>query len=351
MKVLLTGSAGFIGGAVADQLEAAGDEVVRVDLLIPEAHPAGAAVPPGTHRVDVRDAAAVRPLLDGVDVVCHQAAMVGAGVTVADLPSYASHNDLGTAVLLAAMHDAGVGRLVVASSMVVYGEGRYVCTEHGRQVPGPRRREALDRGDFENHCAVCDRPLAWDTVGEDARLDPRSSYAASKVATEHYVSAWARQAPGAAVALRYHNVYGPLMPRDTPYSGVAALFRSAVEGGRPPNVFEDGGQMRDFVHVHDVARANVLAIRQVAEAPDEAFRAYHVCSGEPIPIRRVAELVARGVSQGTGRVLSPEVSGGYRLGDVRHVVASPDKARRELGFTAEIRPAHGLQEFATAPLR
>ncbi len=346
MRVLLTGSAGFVGGAVADQLEAQGDEVVRVDLLIPEAHPPGA-VARDTHRVDVRDAAAIRPLLAGVDVVCHQSAMVGAGVTVADLPSYASHNDLGTAVLLAAMHDAGVGRLVVASSMVVYGEGRYVCDGHGDQTPRPRSVRALEAGDFENHCGVCDRPLTWGLVGEDARLDPRSSYAASKVATEHYAAAWARQAPGAGVALRYHNVYGPRMPRDTPYSGVAALFRSAIEQGLAPNVFEDGGQMRDFVHVHDVARANLLAIRQVLDAPEESFSTYNVCSGEPISILRVAELVARG----TGRDLTPEVSGRYRLGDVRHVVASPEKARRELGFVAQIRPEQGLQEFATAPLR
>ena len=348
MRVLLTGSAGFIGGAVADRLEEAGDEVVRVDLLIPEAHPAGVAVPPGTHRVDVRDAAALTPLLRGVDVVCHQAAMVGAGVTVADLPSYAAHNDLGTAVLLAAMHETGVGRLVVASSMVVYGEGRYRCGLHGEQVPRPRRREALEDGDFENHCARCDATLGWEPVGEDARLDPRSSYAASKVATEHYVSAWARQAPGAAVALRYHNVYGPRMPRDTPYSGVAALFRSAIERGDRPNVFEDGGQMRDFVHVHDVARANVLAVRQVADADDESFTTYNICSGEPVPIRRVAELVTAGTGR---RDLAPLVSGRYRLGDVRHVVASPEKARRELGFTAAVGPDEGLRAFATAPLR
>ena len=350
MKVLLTGSAGFVGGAVADQLEAQGDEVVRVDLLIPEAHPPGA-VARDTHRVDVRDAAALRPLLDGVDVVCHQAAMVGAGATVADLPAYASHNDLGTAVLLATMHDAGVARLVVASSMVVYGEGRYVCAQHGDQRPRPRSVQALEAGDFENHCAVCGRPLVWGLVEEDARLDPRSSYAASKVATEHYVAAWARQAPGAGVALRYHNVYGPRMPRDTPYSGVAALFRSAVEHGRAPEVFEDGWQMRDFVHVRDVARANLLAIRQVLEAPDETFATYNVCSGEPIPVRRVAGLVAQGVPGQTGRDLTPEVSGRYRLGDVRHVVASPEKARRELGFVAQVRPEQGLPEFATAPLR
>jgi dTDP-L-rhamnose 4-epimerase len=347
VRVLLTGSAGFIGAAVAGQLEEAGDEVVRVDLMIPEAHALDAAPPEGTHRVDVRDGDALAPLLQGVDVVCHQAAMVGAGVTVADLPSYASHNDLGTAVLLAAMHSASVSRLVVASSMVVYGEGRYACPDHGSRSPLARTVEALDSGDFENHCDVCGRTLDWRTVDEDAPLDPRSSYAASKVATEHYVTAWARQAPGAAVALRYHNVYGPWMPRDTPYSGVAALFRSAIERGEAPNVFEDGGQMRDFVHVSDVARANVLALRQVVDAPDGTLATYNVCSGEPVPIIRVAELVARG----TGSDLTPVVSGRYRLGDVRHVVASPEKARRELGFTAGIRPGQGLPDFATAPLR
>jgi dTDP-L-rhamnose 4-epimerase len=347
VRVLLTGSAGFVGGAVADRLEAAGDEIVRVDLMIPQAHAVDATPPEHTHRVDVREGDALAPLLQGVDVVCHQAAMVGAGVTVADLPVYASHNDLGTAVLLAAMHEAGVARLVVASSMVVYGEGRYSCPDHGFREPKARAVDALDAGDFENHCDVCGGALDWRTVDEDARLDPRSSYAASKVATEHYVTAWARQAPGAAVALRYHNVYGPRMPRDTPYSGVAALFRSAIEHGEAPDVFEDGGQMRDFVHVADVARANVLALRQVLDAPDGSLATYNVASGEPVPIVRVAELVARG----TGADVTPVVSGRYRLGDVRHVVASPEKARRELGFTAEVRPGQGLREFATAPLR
>ena len=347
MRVLLTGSAGFVGGAVADRLEAEGDEVVRVDLLIPEAHAPGTTAA-DTHRVDVRDAAALRPLLEGVDAVCHQAAMVGAGVTVADLPSYASHNDVGTAVLLATMAEVGVDRLVVASSMVVYGEGRYRCPEHGDHVSRPRRRAALDAGDFENHCPLCDRPLGWELVEEDARLDPRSSYAASKVATEHYVQAWARQAPGAAVALRYHNVYGPRMPRDTPYSGVAAIFRSSLERGEAPEVFEDGGQVRDFVHVDDVARANVLALRQVRSAPTESFATYNVCSGHPVAIRRVAELVAAG----TGRAdLAPRVGGRYRLGDVRHVVAAPGKAARDLGFTAAVHPDDGLPAFATAPLR
>jgi dTDP-L-rhamnose 4-epimerase len=344
--VLVTGSAGFIGGAVADRLEAQGDEVVRVDLLIAQAHAPGTTAE-RTHLVDVRDAAALRPLLDGVDVVCHQAAMVGAGVTVADLPAYASHNDLGTAVLLAAMHEAGVHRLVAASSMVVYGEGRYTCAEHGDQVPRPRSVQALEAGDFENHCRVCGRPLDWALVDEEARLDPRSSYAASKLAQEHYASTWARQAGGAAVALRYHNVYGPGMPRDTPYSGVAAMFRSSLERGERPQVFEDGGQMRDFVHVADVARANVAALESVVASSSGRYDAYNVSSGQPIPILDVARMVGAG----TGAGIEPEVTGGYRLGDVRHIVASPERAAADLGFRAEIRPEDGLREFATAPLR
>ena len=348
MRVLLTGSAGFIGSAIGQRLEADGDEVVRVDLMLDSAH--GASTPPaGTHQLDVRDAgsAAWSSLLAGIDVVCHQAALVGAGVRVGDLPAYAAHNDLGTAALLAAMHDAGVGRLVLASSMVVYGEGRYACPTHGPQVPGPRAVEALDRGDFDNHCPACSDALGWELVDEDARLDPRSSYAASKLAQEHYASSWVRQADASAVALRYHNVYGPGMPRDTPYSGVAAMFRSSLERGEAPQVFEDGGQMRDFVHVADVARANVVALRAVVDQPPGHYAAYNVCSGSPISILDVA----RQVSAGADRSVEPQVTGGYRLGDVRHIVASPELARRELGFTAQTTPAQGLREFATAPLR
>src|SRR6478752_10036110 len=172
MRVLLTGSAGFIGGAIHGALEEAGHEVVGVDVMLPQAH-GSSAVPPGTHRLDVRDPAGWAPVLAGVDVVCHQAAMVGAGARVADLPDYAGHNDLGTAVLLATMHEAGIARLVLASSMVVYGEGRYTCPTHGDQVPPPRSVAALEAGDVENHCARCGAPLGWALVEESARLDPR----------------------------------------------------------------------------------------------------------------------------------------------------------------------------------
>jgi len=345
VKVLLTGSAGFIGSAIDRALTARGDEVVRVDLMLADAH-GSVDTPPDTHRLDVRDAQAWPDLIAGVDAVCHQAALVGLGVRVADLPSYASHNDLGTAALLAAMHEAGVGRLVLASSMVVYGEGRYSCATHGPQVPGPRSEADLRAGTFDNTCPVGGEPLGWDLVGEDARLDPRSSYAASKLAQEHYASAWARQAGGSVVALRYHNVYGPGMPRDTPYSGVAAMFRSSLERGEAPRVFEDGGQMRDFVHVDDVARANVLALDAVVVAEPGAVSSYNVCSGLPVSILEVARLVA---AAGDGP--EPKVTGEYRLGDVRHIVASPARAAADLGFRAEVTPTEGLTRFATDPLR
>ncbi|MGI8901829.1 MAG: NAD-dependent epimerase/dehydratase family protein, partial [Nocardioides sp.] len=169
----------------------------------------------------------------------------------------------------------------------------------------------------------------------------------SKVAQENYASAWARQADSAVVALRYHNVYGPHMPRDTPSSGVAAIFRSKVEAGRPPQVFEDGGQMRDFVHVGDVALANLAALGSVAGDPAGSMRVYNVCSGSPVDIATVAAHVARG----TGSSLAPQVTGEFRIGDVRHVVASADRAAAELGFRASVAPAEGLVEFATAPLR
>jgi len=344
MKVLVTGSAGFIGSAICPRLEEEGDKVVPVDLMVPQAHPGGDP-PVGTHRLDVRDAESWTRLLDGVDAVCHQAALVGAGVRVADLPLYAAHNDLGTAALLSAMHVVGVTHLVLASSMVVYGEGRYACPEHGEQTPPARRIEDLEAGRFDNSCPACGQPLGWEPVDEDAPLDPRSGYAASKVAQEHYTSAWARQVGGTAIALRYHNVYGPGMPRDTPYSGVAAMFRSSLERGKAPQVFEDGRQMRDFVHVEDVARANVLALRAVAGRT--GFAAYNVSSGRPIAIAEVATLVAQGAAQPR----EPEITRAYRAGDVRHVVASPRRAADELGFVAEIRPEDGLPVFATAPLR
>ncbi|KUI27712.1 NAD-dependent dehydratase [Mycobacterium sp. IS-1742] len=342
MRVLLTGAAGFIGSRVRTALESAGHDVVAVDVMLPAAHGGSARPPDGTHRVDIRDATALAPLLDGVDAVCHQAAVVGAGVNAADAPSYGSHNDYGTTVLLAEMFAAGIRKLVLASSMVVYGQGRFDCPAHGPVDPMPRTRADLDAGVFEHRCPVGGEELHWRLVGEDEPLRPRSLYAASKVAQEHYALAWAEATGGSVVALRYHNVYGPHMPRDTPYSGVAAIFRSELENGDVPRVFEDGGQMRDFVHVDDVAAANLAAV----ESRLPGFEAFNVCSGRPISIIEVATELCE-----IRAAAPPLVTGQYRSGDVRHIVASPQRAAERLGFRAVVDPRDGLREFAFAPLR
>jgi dTDP-L-rhamnose 4-epimerase len=342
VRVLLTGAAGFIGARVDAALRDAGHDVLAVDAMLPTVHGAGAEPPPDCRVLDIRDAAVLAPLRKGVDVVCHQAAVVGAGVNAADAPSYASHNDYATAVLLAEMFAAGCQRLVLASSMVVYGQGRYDCPGHGPVDPLPRTRADLDAGVFEHRCPVGGEELRWRLVGEDAPLRPRSLYAASKTAQEHFALAWTDAAGGAVTALRYHNVYGPYMPRDTPYSGVAAIFRSELESGDVPRVFEDGGQMRDFVHVDDIAAANVAAI----EANREGFTPANVCSGKPISILEVAKELC----EARGDV-PPLVTGQYRSGDVRHIVASPAGAAELLGFHAVIDPRDGLREFAYAPLR
>ena len=343
MRVLVTGGAGFIGGHVVDALLDAGHDVRILDALLPEVHPGGW---PGhlderAERVhgDVRDLPA--GVLDGIDAVSHQAAVVGLGLDLQDLPLYVGNNELGTAVLLAAMARTGIDRLVLASSMVVYGEGRYSCADHGDIRPPPRAHADLDAGRWEPLCPLCGRDLAWGLVPEDAPVDPRSVYAATKTAQEHLAASWARQSAGSCVALRYHNVYGPQMPRDTPYAGVASLFRSAVARGEAPLVYEDGGQQRDFVHVRDVAQANVLAL---GGGRAGELTAYNVASGTPHTIADVATAIAAGSAP-------PVVTGRYRLGDVRHVVASPQRARDELGFAATVTFADGMREFRTAPLR
>ncbi|WP_037605461.1 NAD-dependent epimerase/dehydratase family protein [Streptacidiphilus rugosus] len=333
MKVLLTGGAGFIGTAVARTLLAAGHEVRVLDN-----RPV-----PGGIVGDVRDPAVVADALRGVDAVCHQAAKVGLGVDLDDAPDYVGCNDLGTAVLLAAMARAGVGRLVLAGSMVVYGEGRYDCAEHGRVGAPPRRYADLEAGCFEPCCPRCGAELKPGLVDEDAATDPRNVYAASKLVQEHLASAWSRACGGAAVALRYHNVYGPGLPRDTPYAGVAALFRSALARGESPRVFEDGAQRRDFVHVSDVASANLAALASLDSREPGFFRAYNVGSGETHTVGDLAEALAAACGGP-----EPEVTGEFRLGDVRHITADSRRLRRELGWAPKVAFAQGMAEFSRA---
>ena len=331
----MTGGAGFVGSHVVDALVEGGHDVVVVDRAVPAWPNPGARYRSG----DVRDRSCWDTLLDGVDAVCHQAARVGLGVDMGDVADYVSDNDAGMAELLLALHrSAFAGRLVLASSMAVYGEGVSRCAEHGVVRPPSRRAADLDAGRFEPRCPACRLPLEPGIVDEDTPCDPRNVYAATKLHQEHLCAAYGREAGVPVTMLRYHNVYGPRMPADTPYAGVASIFRSAVTAGRPPQVLEDGGQRRDFVHVTDVARANVLALSAEPAVPGPL----NVASGE---VRTVLDL-AHALTAGRGGADQPVVTGAWRAGDVRHVVASPARARERLGFAAKKSFADGMADFA-----
>jgi dTDP-L-rhamnose 4-epimerase len=350
--VLVTGGAGFIGSHIVDDLLARNIQVTVLDNLDPAAHSErpeylnlGATYVWG----DVRAKDSWVEAMRGVDAVCHQAGKVGLGVDFGDTDEYVTNNINGWSVGLSVLHEQRFsGTVVLASSMVVYGEGRYRCAAHGVVRPAARRVADLDAGHFECPCPVCGNDLDAESIPEDAPLEPRNVYAATKLHQEHLLESFVREHRVPSVALRYHNVYGPRMPRDTPYAGVAAIFRSALAGGAAPQVTEDGDQMRNFVHVRDVAAANVAAL---ASGEAGRVRAYNVASPQPRSVGEMANALAGAFGSSAGDSLWPVVTGRYRLGDVRHVFASADRARDELGFNGCVDFADGVAEFATAQLR
>lgn len=320
----MTGGAGFIGGRVVAQLAQQGFEPVVFDVA-------------ADRRDDITDRARVSTALRGCGGLVHLAAKVGLGQDIDDIDDYVRQNDLGTAVVLRAAAGAGLPRVVFASSMVVYGEGAYACPQHGPTSPPPRQPADLEAGRFDPLCPRCGSDLVPGLVAEDAPLDPRNVYAATKVHGEHLAAAWCRETGGSVAALRFHNVYGPGMPRDTPYAGVASLFASALARGEAPRVFEDGRQRRNFVHVADVAGAVVAAL-----AAELAPGVTPVNVGSP-DVTSIGAMAAE-----MSRLLGgppPVVTGQYRLGDVRHITADCRAAERVLGWRA-VRPISSLAELA-----
>ncbi|WP_431075319.1 NAD-dependent epimerase/dehydratase family protein [Microbacterium phyllosphaerae] len=344
--LLVTGGAGFIGAAIVEAALAEGWRVRVLDSLRPDVHAGESPPHPEVEfvKADVRDQEAVRRALGGVDAVCHQAAKVGLGVGIQDAPDYVSTNSLGTAVLLAEMAAAGVGRLVLASSMVVYGEGLYLDGDRRVQAP-PRRRTDLEAGRFDPVSERTGEVLHPVSIGEEQPCDPRNVYAATKLEQELLARTWT-QGGGSAALLRYHNVYGPGMPQGTPYAGVASLFRSALERDEAPRVFEDGRQRRDFIHVRDVAGANIAALRWTQSVAGATARAFNVATGVPHTIGEFADVLAEAF-----RGPSPVRTGEFRMGDVRHITASADRIADELDWRASVGFDDGVRDFARAPLR
>ncbi len=343
-RVLVTGGAGFVGSHLVDALLDAGHDVTVLDNLDPQAHEGG--LPAFLHRSarlvrgDLRDRAAVADALDGVEVVFHQAGMVGNGQSMYEMARYIDVNALGTAVLMEEVlrrRDV-VRRLVAASSMVVYGDGAYRCAEHGRVTAPPREAEDLAAHRWEPRCPVCRSFVEPVPTSEDSALAPTSPYAIGKLACEQLVLIAGRAHDIECVALRYLNVYGPRQALGNPYTGVAAIFCTRLLAGRRPLVFEDGEQQRDLVHVDDVVRANLLAMTSAAAVG----HAVNVGTGASITVSALATTLARALAPG----VEPDVSLRWRAGDIRHCWADTACARELLGFVAMKERAAALAELA-----
>lgn len=340
-RVLITGGAGFIGRATAAQLIPRGWSVTLLDLLDPQVHgDAAPDLPEGARLVlgDVRDVPLLTSLVREADAVLHLAARTGVGQSMYALRDYADTNVMGTAALLEVVAQNPVRKLVVASSRAVYGEGAYQCPACGPVSPRFRDRARLEAGQWETLCPRCDRPAAHVPTPEDKPMRPGSIYAVTKRDQEESCLCVGEAYGIPTLALRYFNVYGPGQPLANPYTGLIPALAGRVLSGGAPEVYEDGAPLRDFVHVEDVAAANVRAL----ESDDLGGAALNIGSGEAVSILQAAQVV-REVLQGTE---APVVSGRFRVGDVRHCYADTRLARERLGFEARITFREGVGGMA-----
>jgi dTDP-L-rhamnose 4-epimerase len=341
-RVLITGGAGFIGSHLADELLTRGYRVRALDNLTPQVHERGRRPDYLDDDVelqvgDVRDAEAVRRALDGVDSIVHLAARVGVGQSMYEIAAYTDENSLGTAVLLEALLDRPVRRLVVASSMSIYGEGAYTLPDGRPAEAQPRTRAQLERREWEPSGPAGER-LVPTATPEEKQPSLASIYALTKYEQERACLIFGEAYEVPTTALRFFNAYGPRQALANPYTGVLAIFASRLLNDRPPLVFEDGAQRRDFVSVKDVARAVSLAL----ERDDAAGRAINVASGESVTVAEVGERLARTI----GVDIEPELTGRYRAGDIRHCFADVSLARRLLGYEPEVTLEAGMAELA-----
>jgi dTDP-L-rhamnose 4-epimerase len=345
VRVLVTGGAGFIGSHVADRLLEDGFEVRILDSLDPQVHDG----PPGYLSRDaelvvgdVRDGDAVARALDGVDMLIHFAAAVGVGQSMYEIERYTSVNAVGAAVVLERALEVRdrLEKIVVASSMSIYGEGLYRCPVEGVEAtPPPRAESQLAERRWELSCPSCGAELEPLPTPESKPLQPLSVYAVGKRDHEELTLAVGRAYGIPATALRFFNVYGPRQALSNPYTGVAAIFASRLLNGRPPLVFEDGKQSRDLVHVRDVA----AAVRAALEREAAPYEAVNIGSGRSVTVLDVAGTLARAL----GVDIEPEVRNEYRAGDIRHCFGDVSRAKELLGWTPAVSFVEGMGELAT----
>jgi dTDP-L-rhamnose 4-epimerase len=343
-NVLVTGGAGFIGSHLVDGLVDQGHRVRVLDALVSQVHGENAEpkyVNPAAEfvRGDVCDRAAVDAALEGIDVVFHEAAEVGVGQSMYEIERYVRANDLGTAVVLEAVlaRRPQIRKLVVASSMSIYGEGAYTCADCGAVAPQLRSIEQLRDRRWEMECPRCGKSLSPVPTTEEKPLFPTSVYAVTKQDQEQFCLAVGRSYGIPAVALRYFNVYGTRQALSNPYTGVCAIFSARLLNGNRPLIFEDGEQTRDFVHVSDIVRANLLAL----ETDRADYQAVNIGTGRPTSVRTVSDLLAKGL----GLDLEPEIVAKYREGDIRHCVADISKAKSLLGYEPRVSLEQGIPEL------
>lgn len=343
MNILVTGGAGFIGSHLVDALIERGHRVRILDSLVSQVHEDG----PPEHlnpaaefiQGDVNDAPLVEKALEGMDVVFHEAAEVGVGQSMYEIDRYVRANDLGTAVLLESVikRRSQIKKLIVASSMSIYGEGAYRCAGCGLVYPHLREDQQLLERRWEMECPKCKASLTPAKTSEDKPLFPTSVYAITKQDQEQFCLVVGRAYGIPTVALRYFNVYGPRQALSNPYTGVCAIFSSRLLNDQPPLIFEDGEQTRDFVHVSDIIQANLLAL----DSDRANYLPVNVGTGTATSIREVTDLLSKGL----GKNLKPEIVGKYREGDIRHCVADIARARELLGYEPRVKLEQGIPEL------
>ena len=342
-NILVTGGAGFIGSHLVDALIARGHRVRILDAVAPQVHVTGEPqyLNPEAEfiRGDVCDTGLLEKALEGVDVIYHEAAEVGVGQSMYEIQRYVRANDLGTAALLEAVvkRRPQIRKLIVASSMSIYGEGAYRNPDGETVYPAIRPASQLIERQWELICPRTGAVLTPIGTNEEKPLVPTSVYAITKQDQEQFCLVVGRAYGVPTVALRYFNVYGPRQALSNPYTGVCAIFSSRLLNDQKPMIFEDGGQTRDFVHVSDIAQANLLAL----ETDRADYQAVNVGTGRATSVKQVMKMLAEGL----GKQIEPEIVGKYREGDIRHCVADIARARALLGYEPKVSLEQGIPEL------